>query len=190
MHELDRLLKQIDPSENLEKLEKQIDKAMNTFKLNKASTENWEEFETCLANFLWHTDKVILKINPPVNPKMHYHRCLRFLNEEYGPKGEKIAFEMAKTGLDGGLYAVLKALAKRLARFYAQNKVRYLVDEFWNNLSFDDKAKAAKKYSEKYGRLIPAKLNERGSVLLIGFLPKILEQHPDRIQRMRRRVGR
>ena len=189
MHELDRLLKQIDPSENLEKLEKQIDKAMNTFKLNKTSTENQEEFETCLANFLWHTDQAILKINPPVNPKMHYHRCLRLLNEEYGPKGERIAFEMAQTGLDGGLYAVLKTIAKRLARFYAQNKVSYLVDEFWVKLSFDDKAKAAKKYSEKYGHLIPAKFNERGSVLLIGFLPKILEQHPAMIQRMRR-VGR
>jgi len=189
MPELDRLLKRIDPSANLEQRAKQIDRAINTFRLNKASTENWEEFKTCLANFLCHTDKVMFNVNQPVHPKMHYHRCLQFLNEEYGPNGEKIAFEMAQTGFDGGLYAVLKTIAGRLANFYAQNKVRYLVDEFWNDLSYDDRIIAAKKYREKYGHLIPPKYTEGSIAYLTSQLPKILEEHPGMIQRMRR-VGR
>jgi hypothetical protein len=189
MEKLDRLLKRIDPSANLYQISKQIDKAINTFRLNKASTANWGEFKACLANFLCHSDKVMFNINQPVNPKMHYHRCLQFIKEEYGPNGEKIAFEMAQSGIDGGLYAVLKTIAERLARFYGQNKARYLVDEFWDNLSFNDRIKAAKHYREKYGRLIPPKYTESSIEYLTSQLPKILEEHPAMIQRMRR-VGR
>jgi hypothetical protein len=131
----------------------------------------------------------MFKANLPDHPKMHYHRCVQFLNEEYGPNGEKIAFEMAQTGIDGGLYAVLKTIAGRLVNFYAQNKVRYLVDEFWNNLGYDERITAAKQYREKYGHLIPPKYTERSIEYLTSQLPKILEEHPGMIQRMRR-VGR
>jgi hypothetical protein len=96
---------------------------------------------------------------------------------------------MAQTGIDGGLYAVLKTIAGRLVNFYAQNKVRYLVDEFWNNLGYDERITAAKQYREKYGHLIPPKYTERSIEYLTSQLPKILEEHPGMIQRMRR-VGR
>ena len=186
MPELDRLLKRIDPSANLEQRAKQIDKAINTFRLNKASTENWNDFETCLAEFYCHLENLSLNKNRQAHQEMDYDRSRRMLLEEYGPSGEKIAFEMAQTGIDGGLYAVLKTIAGRLVRYYALNQVRYLVDEFWDNLSYDDRITAAKKYREKYGHLIPANYTEGSIEYLTSQLAKILEQHPAMIQRMRR----
>jgi hypothetical protein len=120
---------------------------------------------------------------------MDYESSRRLILEEYGPNGEKIAFEMAQTGIDGGLYAVLKTIAGRLVGYYSQNQIRYFVDEFWNNLSYDDRIAAAKKYREKYGHLIPPQYTEGSIEYLTSQLPKILEEHPGMMQRMRR-VGR
>jgi len=189
MSELDRLLKRIDPSANLEQRAKQIDKAVNSFRLNKASTENWNDFETCLAEFYCHLENLSLNKNRRAHPEMDYDRSRRLLLEEYGPNGEKIAFEMAQTGIDGGLYVVLKTIAGRLTNYHSQNEAQYLIDEFWNNLSYDERIAAAKKYREKYGHLIPANYTEGSIEYLTSQLPKILEQHPAIIQRMRR-VGR
>jgi hypothetical protein len=189
MSELDRLLKRIDPTANLEQTAKQIDKAINTFRLKKASIEAWDEFETCLSSFYCHLENMSLNKNRQAHPQMDYDRSRRLLLEEYGPNAEKTAFEMAKTGIDGGLYAVLKTIAGRLTNNYSQNQVRYLVDEFWNNLSYDERITAAKKYREKYGHLIPATFTEGSIEYLTSQLPKILEEHPGMIQRMRR-VGR
>jgi hypothetical protein len=189
MPELDRLLKRIDPSASLEQTAKQIDKAVNTFRLNKASTENWNEFETCLAEFYCHLENMSLSKNRQTHQDMDYDRSRRLLLEEYGPNGEKIAFEMAQKGIDGGFYAVLKIIAGRLTNYYSQNQVRYLVDEFWNNLGYDERITAAKQYREKYGHLIPPQYTEGSIEYLTSQLPKILEEHPGMIQRMRR-VGR
>jgi hypothetical protein len=189
MPELDRLLKRIDPETILKQTAKQIDNAIITFKLNRAVTENWNEFETCLAEFYCHLGNASFKKNRQTHQDMDYDRSRRLLLEEYGPNGEKIAFEMAQTGNDGGLYAVLKTIAARLANYYSRNQVRYLVDEFWNNLSYDERITAAKKYREKYGDLIPPKYTEGSIEYLTSQLPKILEEHPGMIQRLRR-VGR
>jgi hypothetical protein len=189
MPDLDFLLKRIDPSAILEQTAKQIDKAINTFRLSRASIENWNEFERCLAEFHCHLQNLSLNKNRQTNQEMDYESSRRLLLEEYGPNGEKIAFEMAQTGIDGGLYAVLKTIAGRLVGYYSQNQTRYFVDEFWNSLSYDDRIAAARKYREKYGHLIPAKFTEGSIEYLTSQLPKILEEHPGMMQRMRR-VGR
>ena len=154
MPEIDHLLKRIDPSAILEQRAKQIDNAINTFRLNKASIENWNEFETCLAEFYCHLENLSFNKNRQAHMDMDYDRSRRLLLEEYGANGEKIAFEMAKTGVEGGLYAVLKTVAARLTSFYHRNEVRYHVDRFWESLSYDERISAAKQYQELNGIVI------------------------------------
>jgi hypothetical protein len=166
-----------------------MDISINTFKLEKAVVNTTDEFETCLANFICHSDKLSISRKTQVIKKFDYHRCIQFLIEEYGPKGENIAFEIAQTGVDGGLYAVLKIIAGRLANYYAQNLIGAMVSEYWKTLTPDDLTAAAKEYREKYGHLIPVKFREGSPAFLTVQLHKILEEHPAMIQRMRR-VGR
>lgn len=42
---------------------------------------------------------------------------------------------MARTGNEGGLYAVLKVLAQGIANKYSENEISAKVMNFWENLS-------------------------------------------------------
>jgi hypothetical protein len=189
MTKLEILLKKIDPSKTIQPISKNMDRSINTFKIEKAAVNTRDEFETCLANFICHTDKLSMSRKMEVKKKFDYPRCLQFLIEEYGPNGENIAFELAQTGVDGGFYAVLKTIAARLANHYARNLIRYEVHEYCKNMTVDELIAAAKEYREKYGHLIPAKFREGSPAYLASQLQKILKEHPGMIQRMRR-VGR
>ena len=143
---LDKLLKEIDPFRQLIEIYSRMNSALRTFSYGSMKIRNWHEYEYYLAKFFCYIENVSLKAKMPVHPKMHYHRCIRFLNEEFGPNGEKIAYEMETTGVNGGLFAVLKIIAKQLANFYARNSTRSFVDKYWNKLSYSDRILAAKEY--------------------------------------------
>jgi hypothetical protein len=189
MTKLEILLKKIDPEKTIQPIFQDMDRSINTLKLEKAAVNTREEFETCLANFIYHSDKYSLGRKMQVNKEFDYHRCKQFLIDEYGPNGVNIAFEIAQTGVDGGLYAVLKAIAARLANYFARNVIRYEVHEYCKNMTVDERMAAAKEYREKYGHIIPAKFTENGIGYLTALLPQILEEHPAMLQRMKR-VGR
>lgn len=56
------------------------------------------------------------------DPDIDWGRCITHLLKIYGENGEKAAFEMVRTGVEGGIYAVLKRLAKQMAKEYARNE--------------------------------------------------------------------
>ena len=184
---LDKLLKEIDPSRQIRDRHRRMNSALRTFSCGSLTIRNRDEFENYLAKFICHTDKVCLKVRMSVHP-LHYQRCVRFLNQEFGPNGEKIAYQMAKTGVNGGLFAILKTIAKRLAEFYARNTIRCSVDEYLNKLSLNERMAAAEEYHKKYGNLIPSTYPFKSPILLVANLHKILEEHPFMLERMRQRV--
>ena len=185
---LNKLLKEIDPFRRIGIIHSRMNSALRTFPYGTLTIRNWHEYENYLAKFFCHIENISLKVKMPVHPTMHYQRCIRFLNEEFGPNGEKIAYNMAKTGVNGGLFAVTKIIAKRLAAFYARNAIRFYVDEYWNKLSYSDRIQAAKEYRKKYGHLIPSYYTEGSPEFLAANLQKILEEHPFMLERMRQVV--
>ncbi len=185
---LDKLLKQIDPFQRIGEIYKRMNSALRTFSYGSLTIRNWQEFEKYLAKFFCHAENVTLRVKMPVHPEMHYHRCIRFLNEEFGPNGEKIAYKMAKTEDNGGLFAVLNAIAKRLAEFYTRNTIISFVDKYWNKLTYNQRITAAKEYQKKYHHLIPSIYSEGSPELMAANLQKILEEHPAMLERMRQVV--
>jgi hypothetical protein len=59
---------------------------------------------------------------------------VRLLLKEYGPNGEKAAFEMVRTGTQGGQYAVLKSIAKQMINDYAGTGIRARISHYWTSL--------------------------------------------------------
>jgi hypothetical protein len=112
-------------------------------------------------------------------------RCVRALAQKYGSQGEKAAFEIARTGNEGGLYSVLKAVAAQMAEGYADNEISARVDRFWQEVSNEERLKIADEYMEKFGQLLPSELTENGGVRIKFNLPKVLKQHPRVIRRLR-----
>jgi hypothetical protein len=188
MTKLDKLLKEIDPSRQIRKSNRSMNSALRTFSYGSLTIKNLDEFENYLAKFLCHTDNAYFKVKVSLHPKMHYQRCKQFLKEEFGPNGEKIAYQMAETGVNGGLLAVLKIIARGLTQFYARNAIRSVVDEYWDKLTFNERESAAKEYHKKYGDLIPPTYPLGSPNWLVVSLNKILVEHPFILERIRQVV--
>jgi hypothetical protein len=188
---LDELLEAIDPSRTFDEVSARVDQAVNTFATGRATIENWDEYESFLADFYRHVETAVLRIGPgaPDDREFYWTRCSNLLNKAFGPSGYKAAFEMVRTGKEGGLYRVLKTVADLMAEEYAQNEISARIDDYWNRLPVDEQLAAADEYLGKYRHLLPSELTEGSAARLRANFPKVLEEHPKMIRRMRR-VGR
>ncbi len=185
---LDQLLESIDPQKTLDETDARADEAVNSFPLTRAQLTQWDEFRICLITFMRHIETAVLHVRtmPEASLDFEWGRCVHLLVHEYGRDGEKAAFEMARTGNEGGLYAVLRKLARRIAQQYGENAVAAKVGTWWDKLSVDEKLAATEEYLEKYGRLLPSELTESSCARIKANFPKVLAEHPRTIQRMRR----
>lgn len=188
---LDRLLDGIQPAKTVDQADRRADDAINSFCPRSALTENWNRFCDCLICFLRHTDVRLLRLRQecPMTPSYDWGRCCQILARAYGTSGEKTAFEMARTGNEGGLYAVLKKFARTMAEQYADNEILAMVSFYWNGLSIDEQFSACDEYLEKYGHLLPSEITEGNAVRVRANLPKVLQEHPRLIQHLSR-IGR
>ena len=185
---LDEFLESIDPSKNLDEIAAQVDNAFNTFKMDKGIIRNWDEFRHVLNSFCRQVEFVVLQIpfTTDFPPEMYWGLCCTILRKEYGFSGEKTAFEIARTGTEGGLLSILRLLAKRMADDYAQRRISARIASFYGSLGVDEKLAVCDEYLDKYGHLLPPEHTDGSAVRIKAFFHKVLEEHPRTIQRLRR----
>ena len=188
---LDKILDSIDPTLTLDQVSARVDDAVNSFQVGTAAIDDWATFKAILTRFFRHVENFILQIKyfPSPNPDIDWGRCCRLLMQEFGPSGEKASFEMARTGKEGGIYAVLKAIAKRMIREYGQNEIMAKANTFWEGLTLDEKMTIPNEYLDKYGHLIPEELSEGTGVMVRANFPSVLKEHPNITSRLRN-IGR
>lgn len=184
---LDKLLESIDPAKTLDQVSTRVDNALNSFRINIGIIKNWDTFKTVLTKFFRHTENTVLKIKFFRSPDfdIDWGRCVRLLLKEYGSNGEKAAFEMVRTGAQGGLYKVLKAVARQMIDEYSENEIRAKISRFWHRLSVNEQLATADEYLAKYGHLLPFELTEGNATRIKADFPKVLEEHPRLIKRLR-----
>ena len=185
---LEELLQSIDPARNLDEISTRVDDALNTYRMDKGLIRNWNEFKLALSQFCNHVESVVLKIRPSgiFDHDMYWGRCCSFLMKEYGPSGEKAAFEIARTGLEGGFVSILRVLAQRMAEEYAQREISARIGRFYGSLTVDEKLAVCDEYLENYGHLLPLELTEGSAARIKSNFSKVLEEHPRTIQKLRR----
>jgi len=188
---LSRLLVSIDPSRTLDTVDARVDQAVNTFRMSAGAITRWDDFRNCLIRFLAHVETQVLCLRgyPEVSVDFHWGRCVRLLLQEYGANGDKTAYEMSRTGNEGGLYGVLKAVARRIATQYAKNEIVARISAFWDGLSPEEQLSTSTLYLAQYGHLLPSELTEGSAARLRASFPKVLEEHPYLMRRLRR-IGR
>lgn len=188
---LDKLLCSISPEGAIEDVFNRANEAINTFHTETVQIVEWDHFRHCMSEFLRHVEACTLRLSGPVKASSDFYwsRCAYVLLKIYGSSGEKAAFEMARTGNEGGLNAVLRAVAMHVAQGYAQNEIYAKVSIYWKSLCVDEKLDASSEYIAKYGHLLPSELTEGGAGRIRANLPKVLKEHPRLVQRIRR-VGR
>ena len=187
---LDELLDRIRHERTLEEAERRADEALNTFECTRALITDWEGFRGKLVRLLRHVECRGLRLQPSELPDMgidfDWSRCSRILKEAYGPSGEKAAFEMARTGNEQGLYRVLRDLAHHLAKEFAENEIAARVLNYWNGLTVEERFAAAKAFVDRFHLLLPTELVEKGAFRIVANMPKVLQEHPRLLQRLRR----
>ncbi len=188
---LDRLLEQLDPDRTINETAARCDQALSSLYADAAPPQDWDEFKTWMARVFRHCENEVLRLTPPlaVDPNADWGRCADLLRQEYGPKGEFNAFQAARLGLEGGVHAVMKAVAKRMAEDYADNQTACCVGEFFSELSLEEKLAVPDEYIDKYGHLIPADMLEGRAARIRGNFLEVLKQHP-RVIRQMRNTGR
>jgi len=146
----------------------------------------YNRFEQVLSQFVRHVENQVLHIPSDFAPTAYdWGKCVSILEKEYGYQGHKVAFEMARTGIDGGLYKVMKRVAHHLAYDFAQNEISARVNFFWNDLSMEEKFASIDEYANKFGKFLPESYVEGSAVFLKINFTKVLEEHPRMLQRLR-----
>ena len=186
--QLDKLLESIDPTITLKQVSSRVDEAMNSFKMESGMIQKWDDFKNVLTAFNWHVQRIILRtrLSRSPDPDIDWGRCCEILLKQYGLNGEKAAMEIARTGTEGGIYSILKKIAKRMIEEYAGNEIRAKIHQYWHSLSTDEKLAATDEYLEKYGHLLPSELTEGNAVRIKAGFIKVLQQHPHLIMRLRK----
>lgn len=189
--DLDRLLASIDPSRTIDRITAEIDRAFNSFPMNRTTIKDLNDYENYLADFFRHIESVSTNMgnNAPVNREAYWARCSRILDKEFGPNGWKTAFELVRTGKEGGLYRLLKTIAEKMAEQYWQNEISARIGQYWNNLTVDEMMAAIDEYLEKYGHLLPSELTEGPAGRVRTNFFKVLEEHPKLIRHLRHVVS-
>ena len=187
---LDRLLDSLDPSVTSDETGNRINHALNTFPLEKGRITDWDEFKDWIARFICHAENTLFKVKSrrEAHPDYDWNHAYRLLQEVYGRNGEKKAFEMARKGVEGGVYAVLKALAKQLVNEYSQNEIAAKTHTFWNQLTVQERLTAGEEFLAKYGHLLPSEMTEGSGARIRANLPQALIKFPELLQKLRRSV--
>ena len=185
---LELLLRSIDPARTLDQVSARQDQALNSFRINIALIDRWPVFQQCLARFYRHVLATTLRARRPGSLPLApcWGKCVQVLQKAYGSNGEKAAFEMARTGAEGGLYAVLRTIAGRVAEESAHNEIAARVQCFWNGLSVNEQLEVASQYVKRYGHLLPSELTEGSAARIRASFCSVLEKHPAMIRRLRR----
>ena len=177
---LDKLLSSISPEKVIIPTFNRANEAINTFHPKFTLIENWNEFRCCMADFLRHVDNYSLRLHRPVDVSSDYYwsLCARVLLNVYGSSGEKAAFEMARTGNEGGLHSVIRAIAMNVAEAYIKSEIQAKVGVYLDSLSIDQQLEASSEYLAKHGHLLPSEMTEKSTARIHAEFRKMLEKNP------------
>ena len=188
MTKLDRLLEGIDPSKTYDLTSRQAGEALARFPAGKGAMTDGREFRAYMARLYCHLNRALLGAEPPrrVNEKMEWFGCQKLLKRELGEGGDRAAFEIARTGNEGGLAGLTLLLAESLAEQTASDWVSNAICRYLSSLSPGERVDAPREYMAKHGRLLPSEMTEGSGARIIVSFAKTLEEHPRLIRKLRR----
>jgi len=183
---LEKLLEEIDPKQTIDIIEKRIEKALSNYHRDKNTVDSWEEYEKCLADFTRLARNAVTNMPPGAGDDLgiNFGEALRYLSKEYPNNTMQTVYEIMRTGVEGGIYQIIKTLARIMAEEFSQNKITSRVVDYWNSLSIDEQLQAPDEYIKKYKDILPSRILERPARFK-GFFWKVLEQHPKMIKSVR-----
>jgi len=134
---------------------------------------------------LVESNMIGIKRPRPMNLFIDWGCCLNLFLKKYGHRGGRAAFRIAQSGVEGGLYSVLKYIAEALIQQFTTNWIQCRIGEFWNNLSTEEKLAVPLEYLEKYRHILPQEILEQDPYLFGANFYKFLEYHPQMMKEVK-----
>jgi hypothetical protein len=204
---LDKFLDEIDPKNNYDKHQEKVNNVLNyhisTRVNNRVNSE--DELKECLWFFVEDTYFWAGILTPEQHRKagygkLWYSKSIKFLEDAFSDDqsyqhiphkdrdsssdAEKIVSEMMFYGINGGVYKVLKELAKAIIADFANEDIGEAVDKFVGPLSREERLEICEEYISKYAYLLSESFIENPPSNIGSLLPQILKEHPRSILRM------
>jgi len=187
--EFNMMISRLDPSKNIEIAARLADQAFDSYDCDKAQLTSREEFEDRITVFYHRLNTYLYKTTPIDESDLHWRlkgEAFEALRKMYGEYGFDIAFNMAKTGLDGGFYKILKDLAFHVAEEAHSTVIQSVVATFMQSVfPAEERQAAAREYVRKFGHLLPNNLVEDNGFTISLNLEEFLMNHPKLIKRAR-----
>jgi hypothetical protein len=186
MSKLDDLLNKIDPRMTIDRSDALLDRALNSYAYPGNNVNTFDQFKRIVGDFYWHVDSTMLGVIP-MNEEMRQGFAYQTLNEIYGMHGMNAGFSMAQSGVEDGLYGVLKKMGQAIAKRHLENQIGVAVAQFINELMSDFELydQCVAEYARKYARILPPEYLEDNAIDLKMNFGQVLENHPYLIKRMR-----
>jgi len=188
---LDYLLRRIDPQQSLDRMERRAHEAFARYRVPRGPIHSHRQLRHILGHFEFHLTKAFLggQRHFPLNQgKRWYQRVHKRLVSKYGQRPEDTVMAIARSGKEGGLYAVLRAIADHFAYEQARAYIREKVDRFWDSLTMLERKHIIAMYYRRYKHLLPDEVKGPRDWRLRADFKSILRRHPEMV-RSRRRVG-
>jgi len=185
MSEIITILKELTKPGYIEKRYLGADYAINSVSV-KGPVGSFNEFKQILIEVIVLVQKYVLKTQKTVEGSQTFYLDIAYkvLQKVYGPNGEKAAFEMSRTGKEGGISAVIRSLAYGYTDILFKDEAKAKVGVLWAKLSHDQKFSIMDQYVSTFGYLWPDELVENGAVRLKMNFPKTLQLHIEQIRKL------
>jgi hypothetical protein len=183
---LETLLADIDPARTIDVVESRINGALARYHQNKNTVDSTEAFERCLADFEQIARNAALNLprGTAVNLKLNFQQALRYLERDYPQRTYQAVYNIMSSGAEGGILAISRKLARRMAEHFAENEINGRVQVYWASLSTDEKLAAADDYIQLYKDILPHN-SLQDVIRLKANFPEVLQNHPPMIKRLR-----
>lgn len=166
----------------IEETQADVDEAVNSFSA-PARVATWDEFHEVIARFYRHVENEVLRISMDCDVSFDRSNADRVLAGVFGHA--RVAFDLARSGQEGGMFKVLRTLAQGMAEAYSEREIGARVADFLDGLSFDEERAVAREYIERYGHLVSSELMEGSPAYVQANLQRVLAGHPRIVQRVR-----
>lgn len=183
---LKQLLDKIDYKNLFAADEIRVERILTEYRSKRNTVEDYDEFKKCLVDFVSRIYSAIL--NAPnafenANDIFMYGLSLKFLKTKYPVNTEITVYEIMHSGAEGGVYHILKILAKIMTDQIYKDGIEHYISIYLDELNFEEREAAVKEYLKEFKDILPTNYKNDPTMVLISF-EKVLQEHAYMMKRL------
>lgn len=189
MADLRGLLIALDEQTITEKVSARHDLARERYKVSSLTISSYPAFMRLITDYVtYHIRATGMGDMPSYAANSRGMTILEFAFQSLG--GIAGAYEVARTGLRGGIITILNTLVEVLKREDEQFYIAAQLRSYCNFLSFNDRVSLMEQYLNRFARNLPSGVSPRTALELAANYEEVIETHMAVIRNIRFRLGR